>query len=161
MCLINIASFCNGFANNGQLYYHMKREDIGTNRVSTSENNLVSQVEFRGGGNIGYLNVTWPFAWLTADHDKIELGMTFVGPYTFPAKRVRSVQAYGLIPFIGWGIKIDHDIEEYPTHMVFWHLGFPETVLKLISSTGFTAQLDVTVNVPRQQSLEATVSETI
>ncbi len=115
---------------------------------TTDLNSGTSQIELNGGGNIGYLNVTWPFGWLMADREQIILGMTFVGPYTFPAKRVRAIRRYGIIPFIGWGIKIEHNIAEYPTHMVFWYHRFPGTVLNLIAETGFKPRLEIAEQEP-------------
>jgi hypothetical protein len=92
-----------------------------------------------GGARIGWFNATWPFAKLKDDSDSITLKVTFSGTYHFPASAVIAISKFVHIPFIGWGIRIEHTISEYPSHIVFWFLGYPSTVLAFIQEQGFPA----------------------
>lgn len=88
-----------------------------------------------GGGN-----ATWPFATLTAKPNELILKVTFFGTYTFPSRHVLKIEKYVLIPFMGWGVKIEHDISSYPQKIIFWYLGYPKTVLAYIAASGFTGK---------------------
>lgn len=90
-----------------------------------------------GGARVGWFNATWPFANLKATSECITLKVTFSGTYLFPASEVIAIHKFVHIPFIGWGIRIEHIVSEYPTHIVFWYLGFPSTVLDFVRRQGF------------------------
>jgi hypothetical protein len=96
-----------------------------------------------GGANIGGgplewpLNVTWPFAKLSATTDSIELKISYYRDFTFPKDSLIKVSRYILFPFFGWGVKIEHDVKDYPKKVIFWYLGFPSTVLKYLKDNGF------------------------
>jgi len=92
-----------------------------------------------GGARVGWFNATWPFAKLEATSDYVTLKVTFSGTYIFPATSVVGIHKFVRIPFIGWGIRIEHTVSEYPSHIVFWYLGFPSTVLDFIGHQGFPA----------------------
>jgi hypothetical protein len=98
-----------------------------------------SEATLTGGARIGWFNATWPFAKLQATPDHLILKVLFSGTYTFPTSAVIAVQKFVRIPFIGWGIRIEHTITEYPAYIVFWYLGYPSTVLYLIEKGGFPA----------------------
>ena len=51
-----------------------------------------------------------------------------------------EVKRYLLLPFIGWGVQIHHTVPEYPEKIIFWYLGYPGTVMKFISDSGFPAE---------------------
>ncbi|CAN5458057.1 hypothetical protein BH09VER1_BH09VER1_55490 [soil metagenome] len=96
-----------------------------------------SEATLTGGARIGWFNATWPFAKLQATPDQLTLKVTFSGTYVFPISSVIAVHKFVHIPFIGWGIRIEHTLPEYPAHIVFWYLGFPSTVLLFIEQRGF------------------------
>ena len=85
-------------------------------------------------------NATWPFADLKADEEKIVLKVAFSGTYTFPAAQVVAVRKYVLIPFLGWGIRIHHEVSGCPEKVIFWYLGLPSTVLSFLRSARFPAE---------------------
>lgn len=92
-----------------------------------------------GGARIGYFNATWPFAKLQATSDCLTLKVRFSGTYIFPISSVVAVHKFTHIPFLGWGIRIEHIVSKYPTLIVFWFLGYPSTVLTFIEKQGFPA----------------------
>jgi hypothetical protein len=90
-----------------------------------------------GGARVGLFNATWPFAKLMADPDSLTLKVVWAGTFTFTPKQISKIERYVQIPFIGWGIRIRHNVPSYPEKMIFWYLGSPATVLKRISEAGF------------------------
>ncbi len=90
-----------------------------------------------GGARIGWVNATWPLARLSVSADSLRLSVTFIGDYSFPADTVISIARYTTIPVLGWGIKIQHSIPDYPAHIIFWCLGRPEALLAGIRDSGF------------------------
>lgn len=85
-------------------------------------------------------SATWPFADLRADEERIVLKVAFSGTYTFPASQVVAVRKYVLIPFLGWEIRIQHEVSGYPQKVIFWYLGYPSTVLDFLRSARFPAE---------------------
>ena len=96
------------------------------------------EVTARGGARIGWANATWPFARLKAERSGLSLKVFLFGSYQFSPENVVSLEKYGLIPFLGQGIKITHSVHEYPTKIVFWCLGRPNRLISRIKETGFT-----------------------
>lgn len=93
-----------------------------------------------GGARIGWFNATWPFAKLRADSDAVTLKVAFSGTYIFPASAVVAIRKFVHIPFVGWGVRIEHTVSGYPSHIVFWFLGYPATVLDFLRRQGFPAE---------------------
>lgn len=92
---------------------------------------------FTGGARIGWCNATFPFATLSVSQEKLFLKVSFLGEYEFSPSDIVSLSKYSLIPVLGWGIRIEHTNLSYPTKIIFWCLGSPQTVLDRISATGF------------------------
>jgi hypothetical protein len=77
--------------------------------------------KWRGGARIGLINATWPFADLRVGSEHLLLKVMFLGTYVFRPEQVASVEPYGLIPFVGKGIRIHHRVDGYPEKIVFWY----------------------------------------
>lgn len=93
-----------------------------------------------GGARLGFVNYTWPLATLTATTDELALRTSFfglfeTGKYVFTREQVVSINEYGVIPFLGRGIQINHTVSDYPQKIVFWCN--PASLLSNLSTTGF------------------------
>jgi len=96
-----------------------------------------SKAPLTGGARIGGFNASWPFAKLHADAEGLTIKLPFSKTYRFPTSSITSVREYISILFIGWGIRIEHSVPEYPPFVVFWYLGYPSTVLSFLEDCGF------------------------
>ena len=90
-----------------------------------------------GGARIGWVNATWPFAILTVQRDLLVLNATLIGKYSFRPEQVVAIERYSIIPFLGWGIRIQHNDSTYPKKIVYWCLGSPGSLLRRIRDSGF------------------------
>jgi hypothetical protein len=90
-----------------------------------------------GGARVGRMNASWPLAKLTATADRLAIRITIFGTYEFAADQVSSIEKYTMIPVIGWGIQIRHNVAEYPERFIFWCIGNPDNVLRGIQESGF------------------------
>lgn len=95
------------------------------------------EIKKTGGARIGMANATWPFATLKANKDKLELNATIIGNLVFKPSDIISIEPYGIIPFIGKGIRINHRVDKYKSKVIFWTFGNPNTLIKKIKQTGF------------------------
>jgi len=64
------------------------------------------EIKKTGGARVGMFNATWPFATLKVNSSKLELSTGFMGKFVFRSEDISSIEPYGLIPFLGRGIKI-------------------------------------------------------
>ncbi|UCF80034.1 MAG: hypothetical protein JSV08_05790 [Acidobacteriota bacterium] len=101
---------------------------------------MQSRVSFRGGARIGWVSATFPFAQLFADRKKLTIRVMFLGKYEFTPEQVVSIETYTVIPFLGWGVRVRHNVETYPKEIIFWCFGIPSSVVRRIRETGFTGQ---------------------
>jgi len=90
-----------------------------------------------GGARIGWFNATFPFARLNTAVDHLTLKVLLAGTYTFAPNQVVSLERYGLVPYIGWGVRINHTVSKYPVKIVFWCAGNPDNLIRKITGTGF------------------------
>jgi hypothetical protein len=98
------------------------------------------EIVVNGGARIGWVNATWPLARLEASRTVLSLKVAFTGTYLFTPTQVHSIEKYSSIPFLGWGIRINHIVRDYPRKIVFWTFGRPETLMKRIADIGFVPQ---------------------
>ena len=98
---------------------------------------MYGEISARGGARIGWLNATWPLARLTANRSSLSLKVLIFGNYQFSPENVVSLEKYGLIPFLWQGIRIHHNIQEYPSKIVFWCLGSTDHLIRRIKESGF------------------------
>src|SRR5205085_7599265 len=94
-------------------------------------------MKFLGGARVGWANATWPFAVLTCSKDKLRLFVFPFGGYDFPAERVKSLEEIMDFTLSGMGIRINHNINDYPEKIIFWSFRTPGNLLKHIRETGF------------------------
>jgi hypothetical protein len=91
-----------------------------------------------GGASIGWMRrATWPFAELSATADKLTVEVSILGTYTFTSDQVLSVERYVIVPVLAWGVRIRHNLAEYPEKIIFWCLNNPDDVLNGIRNAGF------------------------
>jgi hypothetical protein len=93
-----------------------------------------------GGARIGWVNASWPFATLSARQDQLVLSGSLLGKYTFAPEQVIAIETYTLIPVLGWGLRIYHNIPTYPKKIIFWYLGSPDSLIRQIQAAGFIAK---------------------
>ena len=98
---------------------------------------MSKEIKCTGGARIGFVNATWPFATLLVNRDGLKLNATLIGKYSFSPDQIISLDKYSIIPILGSGIRISHNIPEYPQNIMFWCFGNPQTLLDEISQTGF------------------------
>lgn len=91
-----------------------------------------------GGARIGWLNTSWPFAHLSANHDTLTVSARPFGTYSFSPEQTLSVEKYVLIPVFAWGIRVRHRVHDYPERIIFWSFGNPDELLAGIRNSGFT-----------------------
>lgn len=96
--------------------------------------------ETTGGAKVGLMNASWPLAKLTASSGSLRMAVRFLGSYVFTPDSVVSIERYTMIPVLGWGIQIRHNVAEYPSRIIFWCLGSPDALLSRIQGTGFQPQ---------------------
>ena len=90
-----------------------------------------------GGARIGWMNVTWPFAELWTAPERLTITAQFLGKYAFTPEQVCAVEPYVMVPILGWGIRVQHCVPDYPQRIIFWSLVSPNRVLRGIRASGF------------------------
>ncbi len=93
--------------------------------------------QITGGARVGGVNATWPMATLTASAEGLRLSVWLLGNFVFTPDMVVSITRYSKIPVLGWGIRIQHRVPEYPEWLVFWCFGNPDKLLAGIREAGF------------------------
>jgi hypothetical protein len=96
----------------------------------------MEEINIRGGARIGIINATWPLARLVVSPARLTLTCV-LDSYEFLPKDIVSFKPYGAIPFFCSGIRISHARQDYPSKMIFWCLGNPETRISEIRAAGF------------------------
>ena len=115
----------------------------------------MSEVSFICGARVGWIRASWPFAKLTASHDRLIL--TSLGTYEFAPEQVEAIERYGYIPILAWGLRIRHNRADYPKSVIFWCMGSRDRVLTEIKQTGFTPKGQSSNTRPRAFPIRWTV----
>ena len=101
------------------------------------EAEIFSQI---GGARFGIFNATWPFAKINVSPNKIEL-KCFLKTYQFEKDKIIRLREYNGI--ISKGLLIEHNLKDYPHHVVFWSLKF-ERLKNRLKNFGYL------VNIPKK-----------
>ena len=107
----------------------------------------MTEVKETGGARIGLANATWPFATLIVNNDELRLSAGIIGSVRFKAGDIISIVPY--LGFLSKGIKINHKIPSYPSHIVFWTFSNPKELVKKIDQTGFLSN-----EIPMSKEME-------
>ncbi|PHR46503.1 MAG: hypothetical protein COA32_10185 [Fluviicola sp.] len=115
----------------------------------------MNTVDETGGARIGRANATWPFASLNVTQSKLTLNVIIIGKFIFQPSDIKSIEVYKSLPVIGQGIKINHKVDSYKEHVVFWTFRNPIDLIEEIKQTGF---LNINPNAEslNSQEIEAT-----
>lgn len=97
----------------------------------------MKEMQLTGGARIGTANATIPFATLKVNKNSLELNASFVGKLTFQPSEIISIEPYVMIPILGQGIKIKHNVSTYNEKVIFWTFKDPNSVIKEIQEMGF------------------------
>lgn len=92
-------------------------------------------MELRGSASISLLNASWPMAVLKVDMNRLELNVFLLGNYAFYPEQVIAIEKYNF--FMGSGVRIRHNVPEYPAQILFNASGGVDTVIAQIAETGF------------------------
>lgn len=104
----------------------------------------MNELQLTGGARIGMANVTFPFATLKVNKDRLELNASIVGNLTFQPTDIISIEPYTMIPILGQGIKINHKVSNYKERVIFWTFKDPNSVVRQIEETGFLSKQNLT-----------------
>lgn len=96
---------------------------------------MATEISFRGGSRIGWINASWPFAKLSLSANCVSI--SGLGKIEFAPSQVVSFERYGPIPLLASGIRISHNRSDCPHTVVFWCIGNREKVFSAIALSGF------------------------
>jgi len=105
-----------------------------------------------GGAQIGWINASWPLARISVSSDRLIITARLLGTYAFTPEQVSAVERYVMIPVFAWGIRVRHQVPNYPQRIIFWSLGSPKTVLGGIRDSGFVPA-GVTSTAPMRRGI--------
>lgn len=97
----------------------------------------MNELQLTGGARIGMANATFPFATLKVNKDRLVLNASIIGNLTFQPSDIISIEPYTMIPILGQGIKINHQVSTYKESVIFWTFKDPKSVVRQIKKTGF------------------------
>ncbi|MGM0479259.1 MAG: hypothetical protein ACQERC_08545 [Bacteroidota bacterium] len=97
----------------------------------------MNEIQLTGGARVGRANMTFTFATLKVNKDRLELNASIVGNLTFQPSDIISIEPYTMIPILGQGIKINHKVSTYKERVIFWTFKDPNSVVRQIQETGF------------------------
>lgn len=98
---------------------------------------MTASLRTTGGARIGWVNVTWPFARLSASAQELSVSGTFIGRYNFSPEQIAALEPYGSIPVLANGVRIVHTVQNYPDKIIFWCFGSPKRLIERINTLGF------------------------
>jgi len=90
-----------------------------------------------GGARVGLMRAGWPLATLSAMVNKLTLKVRILGTYNFAPEQISAIESYVIIPVLAWGIRIRHNVSDYPENIIFWSLSNPDNILNGIRNSGF------------------------
>jgi len=105
-----------------------------------------------GGAQIGWVNVSWPLARLTASRGELSVKAWLLGSYSFSPDEVAAIEKYGSIPVLASGVRIVHTNPTYPSNIVFWCFGSSRRLMAKIQELGFVPSAPL-ASVPRRNGI--------
>src|SRR5947209_164855 len=102
-----------------------------------SEPNAAKHISMTGGAQIGWVNASWPLARLSATTDRLSITARLLGTYGFAPEQVSAIERHVLIPVLAWGVRVRHQVPEYPQRIIFWSFANPDAVVREIRYSGF------------------------
>ena len=107
----------------------------------------MEKLKITGGARIGLANASWPFATLKVNKDKLELNASIVGNLVFQPKDIISIESYSKSSSLSKGLKINHQVTNYKSEVIFWTFNDPLTVINQIRQTGFFDNTNNAANI--------------
>ena len=89
-----------------------------------------------GGGKAGFFISTFPTSILSISRDELKLKLLFCCNYTFKPNQLYFIEKTAN------GIRIFHNIKDYPQKINFWSISDPELIIKEINKISFIPQLN-------------------
>ena len=108
-----------------------------TKGVADTNFSMQQRFTIKGGAQIGWVNASWPLARPSATCDRLAITARVLGNYYFTPQQVSAVERYALNPFLAWGVRIRHQVPDYPRRIIFWCLCEPKVILQGIRDAGF------------------------
>ncbi|WP_428331377.1 hypothetical protein [Mucilaginibacter sp.] len=97
----------------------------------------MDEIKETGGARIGNGNATWPFAKLIVNKDELQLNAGIIGNLVFCPADIMFIEPYTPVPFLGQGIRIIHNVNNYNNDVIFWTFANPVELIERIKQTGF------------------------
>lgn len=97
--------------------------------------NNLTEVKITGGANIGKVRMSWPFATLIVNKDRLELKASIMGRYIFTPSDIVSITPASFLS--GGGICINHTVDAYNKKIVFLSTRGAGSLIDSIKQTGF------------------------
>jgi hypothetical protein len=97
-----------------------------------------TEIKLTGGARVGWINASWPFGRMNVTSSKIIINATLLGKYEFRPEDVTSIETVGSLPLIGRGIRVHHNIADYPDKIIFWTTKNPDNLIDDIRRLGFS-----------------------
>lgn len=91
----------------------------------------------KGGARVGGANARTPGATLIVNEFELVLKVKFITTFKFPKNKIIRIKKVTFVPFLFWGIKIEHNIPIYDKNIYFWSWYPPKKLMEKISETGF------------------------
>jgi len=95
----------------------------------------MQEITETGGAKIGNANATWPFAKLKVNSNMLNLNASIIGNLVFKPSDIVSIVPYSY--FLSRGIKINHNVQNYKSEVIFWTTGNTAALISRIEQTGF------------------------
>jgi len=102
---------------------------------TTEDLTTAKHVTETGGGAIGRIRATWPFARLNVNSNVLKLSISLMGTVVFRPSDIVSIEVINDIR--GRGIKIYHHVSGYNSNIVFYTKDDVGSLLESIRQTGF------------------------
>ena len=110
----------------------------------------MKEIEEIGGAEVGFMRMTWPFATLTVNKNKLQLNCSISGTFLFRPTDIVSIEPSNRL--LKTGIRINHKVSNYNSNIVF--SGGSKDLIEEIKQTGFLDNLSL---IP--YDVEAEISE--